>query len=229
MKTRKRQQLFDTWASDYDTSVTSDSGFPFDGYERILGEVVDIASVEAEQSVLELGTGTGNLAARFAALDANVWGVDFSAEMLAKAKAKLPQATFVQADLLDKWPDTLSRTFDCIVSAYVLHEFDLGTKMKLLQRLAAHHLSEGGTIIVADIAFPTVQAREEAHKRWKKLWDESEYYWAADETVAACKTKGLSAAFRQLSSCGGVFVIKRNMSTLPTHQPKYRPKRSILH
>ena len=128
--------------------------------------------------------------------------------MLAEARAKVPQATFVQADLMGDWPAELDRRFDRIVSAYVLHEFDLATKVSFLCKSAQHHLAHGGRIVIGDVAFPTVIARKEAHKRWARLWDEGEHYWAADEALAACERAGLRARYTQVSSCGGVFVIK---------------------
>jgi putative AdoMet-dependent methyltransferase len=142
------------------------------------------------------------------------WGVDFSSEMLALARAKPPQVRLVQADLLGCWPAELGR-FDCIVLAYVLHEFDLTEKISLLRRLADHHLAEHGRIVIGDIAFPTVQARKQAHQRWVDQWDEDEHYWAADEAIAACERAGLDAAYTQVSSCGGAFVIEPSIRKNP--------------
>jgi ubiquinone/menaquinone biosynthesis C-methylase UbiE len=92
-------ELFDRWAKNYDTSVT-DGAFPFAGYEAILDEVVRLAEVRPAMRVLELGIGTGNLAGRFLQKGCPVWGIDFSEEMLARARAKYPQIALVQADLL---------------------------------------------------------------------------------------------------------------------------------
>jgi len=82
--------LFDDWAQHYDRSIQADGGFPFDGYEQVLDEVVRTACAQPGMTVLDLGIGTGNLAARFVRLGCDVWGIDFSAEMLAKALEKLP-------------------------------------------------------------------------------------------------------------------------------------------
>lgn len=208
MPKQNRVQLFDRWAETYDASVQRSAGdFPFDGYEQVLDEIVRLADPHPSMAVLDVGVGTGNLAARLAVLDCQLWGIDFSPQMLAKARANLPQATLIQADLLAVWPAELRRKFDRIVSAYVLHEFDLDTKVHLLQKLAQHHLAEGGSMIIGDIAFPTGQAREQAHQRWAERWDEDEYYWAADEAIAACQRAGLEARYAQISSCGGVFLI----------------------
>jgi hypothetical protein len=118
---------------------------------------------------------------------------------------KVGQDPGIDVDLGD-WPTELDRRFDRIVSAYVLHEFDLSTKVQLLRRLTERHLASGGCIVVGDIAFPTSGARDRAHRKWMQLWDEDEHYWAADEAAEACKHTGLRVTYKQVSSCGGVFT-----------------------
>jgi putative AdoMet-dependent methyltransferase len=202
-----RARLFDDWAKNYDADVVSSgAGFPFDGYERVLDKVVRLADAKPHVRILDLGVGTGNLAARFVQKGCVVWGIDLSGEMLAIARAKLPQVNLVQGNLVGDWPAELQLPFDRVVSAYVLHEFDLATKIDLLQRVATHYLTPGGRILVADIAFPTTTARTEASRRWAAEWDADEYYWAADETIATCEQAGLQARYEQVSSCGGAFA-----------------------
>jgi len=204
-----RVQLFDTWAQHYDASLASTDGdFPFDGYERIMDEVVTLAGVRPGMRILDLGIGTGNLAQRFVQQGCEVWGVDFSAEMLAKTRLKLPQVRLVQADLLVDWPAGIQPPFDRIVSAYVLHEFTLEAKIDVLRR-ATHYLAPDGVMLVADIAFPSVAVREAAMQQlYGDLWDEDEYYWSADETITACEAAGLHATYRQMSRCGGIFIFQ---------------------
>ena len=209
MQQKGRIQLFDEWAAGYDQAIEDGRGYPFAGYEQVHEQIVSDAGVQSGMPVLELGVGTGNLAARFAALGCPVWGIDFSAEMLAKAREKLPQAALIKADLLGDWPEELDRRFDCIVAAYVLHEFDLDRKIELLHQLVRDHLAGDGRIVIGDIAFPTAEAREQAHRKWADRWDESEFYWAADETAVACEGSNLLMRYQQISSCGGVFVIER--------------------
>ena len=205
MSQSDRVQLFDNWARYYDAMVAlPDAKFPFDGYDQLLAEVARLAGVKPQMRILDLGIGTGNLAARFVRAGCTVWGIDFSAEMLAKAHAKLPKVELVQADLLSDWPAELQQPFDRVVSAYVFHEFDLETQVGLLRRIASQHLSANGLIVIADIAFPTVAARTTASQHW--AFDEDEYYWAADEALAAVERLGLQATYRQVSSCGGIFT-----------------------
>jgi putative AdoMet-dependent methyltransferase len=205
MNQPNRSQLFDNWAKNYDSDVVSDrDNFPFAGYERILEQAVSLADVKPNMRILDLGIGTGNLAARFINKGCNVWGLDFSAEMLAQTKMKLPQVNLVQANLLGDWTKELHQPFDRVVSAYVFHEFDLETKLRLLKKISSRCLSIGGFILVADIAFPGVEIRTAASQHWQ--WDDDEYYWAADETIAECEQAGLQVAYEQISSCGGVFT-----------------------
>lgn len=207
MQHSNRIQLFDRWAQRYDASLASTDGdFPFDGYERILDAVVMLADVRPGMRILDLGIGTGNLAQRFVQQECEVWGMDFSAEMLAKARVKLPCVHLVQANLLVDWPADIQPPFDWIVAAYVLHEFTLEAKIDVLRR-ATHYLAPDGVILVADIAFPSVAIREATIQRiYGDSWDEDEWYWAADEAIAACENAGLHATYRQLSRYGGIFV-----------------------
>jgi putative AdoMet-dependent methyltransferase len=203
MSENGRLPIFERWAEQYDQSVQTDKGF-FASYDLVLDEVVRSAKVKAGMKILELGIGTGNLARKFVDLGCNVWGVDFSPAMLVQAQEKVPEATLLQMDLLDSWPSALQQRFDLIVANFVIHEFDLATKISLLQRLATYHLVEQGLIVIGDIAFATAEARQQSGA---ESWDEDEYYWAADETIAACAGNGLSVTFQQISWCTGVFVV----------------------
>ncbi len=104
--------------------------------------------------MLDLGTGTGNLAARVHEGGARIWGTDLSGAMLVEARAKLPGATLVEADLGAAWPDSIDGPFDGIVSAYVLHEFDLPTKISILHQACAR-LRPHRRVVVGDIASST--------------------------------------------------------------------------
>lgn len=203
----ERERLFDDWADTYDDeTATPQHPFPHGGYDLVLGEIVKQAAASPGQSVLDLGIGTAKLAVKLAALECCIWGCDFSAEMLAQARAKLPDAVLVQADLVGKWPPLLERRFYRIVSSYVLHEFELDAKVGILRRAAAH-LTSGGRIVIGDITFSTVEEREAARSRWYERWDDDEWYWAADEAVVACREAGLHATYAQIARCGGVFTV----------------------
>jgi putative AdoMet-dependent methyltransferase len=81
---------FDAWAAAYDESTSAATGFPFDGYNLVLDTILKQSDPIGGDTVLDLGTGTGNLAARFLDARCRVWGIDFSGEMLVRARQKLP-------------------------------------------------------------------------------------------------------------------------------------------
>ena len=61
--------------------------------------------------------------------------------------------------------------------------------------------------MIGDVSFPSVKIRETARERSVDRWDEDEFYWAADETTEACLEVGLKVEYRQVSFCGGIFVV----------------------
>ena len=200
----ERNALFDKWANDYDPS-SSRQEFPFQGYDQVLDAVVEEVEPVPSLSLLDLGTGTGNLAARFLPFDCSITGVDFSQEMLDRAAQLLPDAELIRADIREPLP--LYRRFDRIVSGYLFHEFNDENKLVLIERLLRDHLAPGGKLLIGDISFPDQQRREEGHRRWKELWDESEHYWAAGEMIERLRERGFEVTYRQVSECGGVYCI----------------------
>ena len=197
---------FDAWAEHYDKSIPESPIFPFDGYEQVLNTVVIKADPHTGLSVLDLGTGTGNLALRFAVLGYHIWGTDFSEPMLEKARQKLPDASLHLHDLRQPWPDALARRFGHIVSAYVFHHFELPQKVKIVQDLIANRLVPDGRIIIADLSFPNRTAMEAFAQSVGALWEE-EFYWLADESLAALTDAKLQVEYIQISSCAGVYTI----------------------
>jgi len=198
---------FDEWAAKYDSSTTVDSGFPFDGYSRLLQTIINLSGVNPGANVLDLGIGTGNLALLFAGKGCNIWGIDFSPQMIALAKVKLPGAELACLDLRADWPVLFQQRYTCIVSAYTFHHFVLEEKVRLVQRLIAEYLSPGGQLLIGDIAFRNAAEEAELRDQLGEDW-EQEYYWLADETCGAFLSVGITMVFIKVSSCAGVFQFK---------------------
>lgn len=202
----ERKELFDGWAASYDASLEDAAGYPFEGYERVLAEVVGGAGVGDGAKVLDLGTGTGALVVRFAALGCRVLGVDLSDTMLGHARKNVPAADFRQLDLLGDWGDVETHRFDAVVSAYALHEFDPETKLELLSR-SGELLVPGGRV-VGDISFETRTARDAARRTWQTVWDEGEHPWVAEDAVPALERLGFGVSYHQVSFCAGVYTLQ---------------------
>lgn len=209
------QSQFDRWAASYDADVIASAaegaagghGFPFAGYDRVLARVVELAAPAPGMAVLELGPGTGNLTAQLVARGAAVWALDFSAEMLARARVRVPAAHLAQAHLLAGYPPDFHRPFDAVVSTYTFHEFPLPDKLTLLRRLFAGHLRPGGAVVIGDIGFPTAAARDAVRDAAGDGWDD-EHYWIMDEAGPRLRAAGLAVEYEQLSSCGMIVRIR---------------------
>lgn len=103
-------------------------------------EMLARVSHETPKRILDLGCGPGNstelLARRYP--DAEILGLDSSPDMLSKARQRLPQATFLEADIASWTPD---QAFDLIFANAVLQW--LPGHQALFPRLVSWLSSEG--------------------------------------------------------------------------------------
>ena len=135
----------------YDREIRRDV-HDYDGFQREL--VAATAGIDAER-VLDLGTGTGETAARVLETHprARLVALDMSAGMLAVARGKLP------ADRVERWveqrleDDLPAGPFDLVVSALAVHHLDAAGKGDLFRRVAAE-LRPGGRLVLADVVVP---------------------------------------------------------------------------
>ena len=94
--------------------------------------------------VLDAGCGTGRVAIELARRGFEVAGVDIDSEMISGARAKAPELTWHQLDLVSF---DLGETFDAVVMAGNVLLFTApGTEAAVVRRCAAH-LSPGGALV----------------------------------------------------------------------------------
>lgn len=148
---------FDSWALQYDDVVhrgTGDRLKFYEHYDKVLDRCADIVN-ERSGNVLEIGIGTGNLAARIA-LHQTVTGIDQSMQMLLMTRRKYPDiplriGTFLDIPFADE-------SFDTIVTSYAFHHIREVEKMSALKEMD-RVVCKGGRIILCDLMFADENAR----------------------------------------------------------------------
>jgi hypothetical protein len=88
---------------------------------QVIGPMLDAARVDTRDSVLDVATGSGEVAAAAAERGASVTGVDFSAEMLWRAAANHPHLKFERGDA-DALPFA-AMSFDVVVCNFGVPHF----------------------------------------------------------------------------------------------------------
>lgn len=123
-------------------------------YDELQSEVVDATRGLRPTSILELGTGAGETAARLLQVHegAHLTGVDSSTEMLAGAARLLPgdRVDLVEGDLAEPLP---TGGFDLVVSALAVHHLEGEAKAALFERVAAA-LRPRGHFVLGDVVVP---------------------------------------------------------------------------
>ncbi len=99
-----------------------DAGDDLDWGGRWTEPFLPVLRAAGAAAVLELGCGTGNDAARLVEAGFEVTGLDLSAEALAAARRKAPDATFVVADMATRLPFA-DASFDAVMANVSLHMF----------------------------------------------------------------------------------------------------------
>ena len=199
---------FDLWSDNYDTQVEisdEENVYPFAGYKKVLGTVYEKVRKQNPKNILDIGFGTGILAKKLYDDGYNIYGIDFSNEMLKKAKQKMPNAELLQFDFTDGLPKEFEqKQFDVILSTYAIHHIDDEAKKSYILKLLKS-LNPKGILIFGDVAFETEKDMEAARKKDYEKWDDEEYYLIAERFNLWFPH--LKTDFIKISYCSGVFTI----------------------
>ena len=199
---------FDLWSDNYDTQVEisdEENVYPFAGYKKVLSTVYEKTRKQNPKNILDIGFGTGILAKKLYDDGYNIYGIDFSNEMLKKAKQKMPNAELLQFDFTDGLPKEFEqKQFDVILSTYAIHHIDDEAKKSYILKLLKS-LNPKGILIFGDVAFETEKDMEAARKKDYEEWDDEEYYLIAERFNLWFPH--LKTDFIKISYCSGVFTI----------------------
>jgi len=134
---------YDQWADQYDTNQNRTRDLEAQALREMLG-------VDPLGAVLEIGCGTGKNTVWLAQRAAQMLGVDFSGEMLARARAKsLPaHIAFAQADITQPWDFAPAAAFDFVTFSLVLEHIG---DLEFVFGQAAARLRPGGRVYVGEL------------------------------------------------------------------------------
>lgn len=139
-------------------------------------EIIDHLNLEPDQTVLDMGTGTGTFALVAAKYCGKVYAVDIATTMLNRARQKAKKAgltniEFHQSGLLSY--EHKADPVDAIVVNFVLHQVPDFWKMVALKR-AHGMLKDGGRLYVSDVVFSfPIEEYEDRFDGWIDWWNET--------------------------------------------------------
>lgn len=156
--------LFDSWATHYDESVFAKKGEyyeVFENYEGILENTVKAINLPAGSTVLDIGSGTGNLSAVAAKKGYEVTAIEPNLKMRQIASSKYPDIPVQNGSFLTlPIPD---HSIDAIISSYAFHHLSDDEKAKSIKLLVTK-LTPRGKIIITDTMYETPEIGEQILK-----------------------------------------------------------------
>ena len=199
---------FDLWAEGYDQSVglSDDNGvYPFAGYQKVLGSIYSSVLSSRRKTVLDIGFGTGVLAAKLYEQGCTIFGQDFSQRMIALAQPKMPRARLYCGDFTQGLAAELTQnSYDAIIATYSLHHLTDAQKVAFLNGLLPL-LNDGGCIYIGDVAFRTREEWRQCRALAGAEWDGDEIYFVFDELRPSFPRM----TFERLSCCAGVLRLEK--------------------
>jgi len=135
------QQAYNSWAAQYDTNKNRTRDLEAAALRAVLKDI-------PFATVLEVGCGTGKNSIRFTGHARQVVALDFSEEMLNRARAKTAgtDITFMQCDITQEWP--VKGQFDLVSFSLVLEHIP---DLDFIFRQAMQRLAPGGYIYIGEL------------------------------------------------------------------------------
>jgi len=133
---------YNQWAAQYDTNINKTRDLEAVALRETLSRM-------AFEDCLEIGCGTGKNSEWLVTKAKQLTAVDFSEEMLAKAKAKVvaDHISFIQADITKEWNFT-NKQFDLITFSLVLEHIE---NLDHIFKECNKHLHNNGFIYIGEL------------------------------------------------------------------------------
>ena len=152
--------LFDDWADTYDDTITTTDGEykeVFQNYDKILSETTLHIAKFKGASVIEIGSGTGNLTYTCSLAGYNVTGFEPNSKMRSIAANKYPSLNFAYGTFL--FLPIANHSIDSIISSYAFHHLTDDEKYNAV-KLFKEKLKSDGNVIIADTMYETLETRD---------------------------------------------------------------------
>ena len=164
-------------------------------------KVVQMSGWKPGETVLDLCTGTGELALTFASQGARVIGTDIARPMLKRASAKSMKIGVSWLEMDSTHLAIADQAFDVSVLSLALHHMPEAVQLRVLRELKR---VTGRRIVIIE---PDVPVKPNWIPAWvfvATIIDESEYMheWVHQDLIATCESVGLRVDAQEVSTFG---------------------------
>ena len=212
--------LFDNWAIHYDESVFAKKGEyyeVFENYEGILEATVDAINLPSGATVLDIGSGTGNLSITAAKKGYEVTAIEPNLKMRQIASSKYPLIPVQNGSFLTlPIPD---HSIDAIISSYAFHHLSDDEKAKSVKFLVTK-LTSRGKIIITDTMYETPKVgeqllKESLDKGATALANDlkTEFYTTHDVLKQILEDVGFKVSFKKQNKFVWILIAERYSET----------------
>jgi putative AdoMet-dependent methyltransferase len=209
MTEQEKKWNFDeySWVEDYDNRMRDMERLR---YDETLSEVTSESAAKEGDLVLDIGTGTGNLAALFLERGCRVIGLDPSAKLLRVAEQKAEEWDGLFDVRLQENPfleiPFFSDTFDIIVSTFAIHHITDDAK-RLAVKEMKRVLTSCGRIVIGDVMFEDAEDKARALAEHSDM--EDEYQPMLDTFPYMFEDEGFSVETRQIADT--VWIVRAGL------------------
>ncbi|GGH79378.1 ubiquinone/menaquinone biosynthesis C-methylase UbiE [Pullulanibacillus pueri] len=173
----KKKNLFNEWAKTYDQNVATLSG-PLDGYKESLTRAAQTVPIKENESLLDIGIGTGSFAEHFISKKVHIHGIDLSTKMLEACEKKFPSFTLKEGVFTSI--DYENESFQAVISSFCFHEVAREERQKACNEVY-RVLKPGGQLTLLDLIFASSPAMKRASEDLRGHWDPTEDYALVEE------------------------------------------------
>ena len=200
---RRFNSIFDEWSDHYDETISEHDGEyaeVFEGYDKILASTIDSLELPKNSKIVDIGSGTGNLAHTATQKGYTAIGLEPNARMRQLSQKKYPNIPVKDGSFL-----TLpfeDHSIDAFVSTYAFHHLSDEEKAESAKLLASK-LRKGGKVIISDTMYASSEVAKHIlidaiEKGYSHLAEDlqTEFYTTHEVLKNAFEAAGFSVEFK---------------------------------